>query len=449
MTFDMTHDMRAPNHTVDLESLVNTHDEPFVLIDRDYTVVAANLAYSRSYGVAADQIVGRKCHMVSHRSEVPCHHHGEQCPHREAFETGKATEAIHIHFDAVGKPERVRLKAYPLHAGGKVTLLGESINKVQGKVTGRVADGLVGDSPAARHLVAQLVDAASNGLPLLLTGETGAGKELAAQFVHSHSTFCGGEFVVVDCTAIPDALFESELYGHERGAFTGSSTAKQGLVEAADGGTLFLDELGELTPAAQAKLLRFIETLDFRRVGSTKVRRVNCRVIAATNRNLAEMVRVGGFRQDLFYRLAAVEVRVPSLRERRPDITLLAGAFLARFSMDRPELRLSPAAMERLSTHGFPGNVRELRNLIQRLALNTKGTMVDADAVERLLQGQVLAGPERSEAAGNQASELEEGLPLGVAIASLCACGLKRREIAQRLGLSERTVYRHLAKSQE
>ena len=226
---------------------------------------------------------------------------------------------------------------------------------------------LVGDSPALRQVL-ELVDAvAPTDMTVLIHGESGVGKELLAHEVHARSGRARHPFVAIDCCTIQENLFESELFGHEKGAFTGAERRKKGLIEMAEGGTLFLDEIGEIGPAIQAKLLRVLETGRFRRVGSTEDLHANVRIVAATNRDLAQMVKDGRFRQDLFYRLNAFTITMPPLRERREDIPLLARHFIANHNFSRRiNKRLAKATLRQLVAYDWPGNVRELRNVIER-----------------------------------------------------------------------------------
>jgi DNA-binding NtrC family response regulator len=233
-------------------------------------------------------------------------------------------------------------------------------------------DAIIGTSPAMERIKALLARvAASPASTVLLTGETGTGKDLAAKAVHYNSDRAGRSFVNITCSALPEQLLESELFGHERGAFTDARQQKRGLFETADGGTVFLDEIGEMTAALQAKLLRFLEEKTFKRVGGLADVRVDVRVIAATNRDLEEEVKSGKFREDLFYRLQVMPIPLPPLRERRGDIPLLAGYYVDRFNREfRKRVRgLSPAAKAVLEQYQWPGNVRELRNAIERAML--------------------------------------------------------------------------------
>ena len=241
-------------------------------------------------------------------------------------------------------------------------------------------DAIIGESAVMREVKALLARvAASPASTVLLTGETGTGKDLAAKAVHYNSARSSRAFVNITCSALPEQLLESELFGHERGAFTDARQQKRGLFETADGGTVFLDEIGEMTPSLQAKLLRFLEERTFKRVGGLADLRVDVRVIAATNRDLEQEVTTGKFREDLFYRLQVMPITLPPLRERRGDVPLLANWYIDRFNREfRKRVRgLSPAASQVLQDYGWPGNVRELRNAIERAML-----LIDRDRLE-------------------------------------------------------------------
>jgi DNA-binding NtrC family response regulator len=219
-----------------------------------------------------------------------------------------------------------------------------------------------------RHVFALLHRAAPSEISVLLEGESGVGKELIARAIHEHSSRRGGPFVTIDCGAIPPTLIESELFGHERGAFTGADRARVGLFQQAEGGTVFLDELGELPVEMQPKLLRVLEQREVRAVGGSKAHPIDVRVVAATNQNLKDRCAEGAFREDLFYRIAALRVRVPSLRERPDDIVPLATRFLQELTAD-PRAQMPADILSMLSAYGWPGNVRELRSVVSRFAL--------------------------------------------------------------------------------
>jgi DNA-binding NtrC family response regulator len=241
-------------------------------------------------------------------------------------------------------------------------------------------DSIIGGSAAMKAVKALMARVASSpASTVLLTGETGTGKDLAAKAIHYNSDRANRPFVNITCSALPEQLLESELFGHERGAFTDARQQKRGLLETADGGTVFLDEIGEMTPGLQAKLLRFLEEKTFKRVGGLHDVRVDVRVIAATNRDLELEVKAGKFREDLFYRLQVMPIALPALRERRGDAVLLASFFIDRFNREfRKRVKgLSPAAAEAIDRYPWPGNVREMRNAIERAML-----LVDKDWLE-------------------------------------------------------------------
>jgi DNA-binding NtrC family response regulator len=235
---------------------------------------------------------------------------------------------------------------------------------------------IVGESPAVAQLKMLLQKVASSpASTVLLTGESGTGKDLAAKVLHYMSDRATRPFMNITCSALPETLLESELFGHERGAFTDARQQKRGLLESADGGTVFLDEIGEMVPGLQAKLLRFLEGKAFKRVGAAQDVRVDVRVIAATNRNLEEDVRQGKFREDLYYRLNVLPIALPPLRERREDIPLLIHYFIDSYNTEfrKRVRRIAPGTMKRLQTYGWPGNIRELRNAVERAMLLVDG----------------------------------------------------------------------------
>jgi two-component system, NtrC family, nitrogen regulation response regulator NtrX len=242
---------------------------------------------------------------------------------------------------------------------------------------------MIGSSPAWMRIVEQATLAARSDARVLLTGESGTGKELLAEHVHRESPFSSGPFVKVNCAAIPTELLESELFGHEKGAYTGASGMRRGKFELANGGTLFLDEVGDLHSGSQAKLLRVLQEGEFHRVGGEQPVRVSVRVIAATNRDLTEMIAQGKFREDLYYRLCVVPVRVPSLRERPQDLPALVRYFLDEFCTRnnfRPRI-VDDAVFPVLQNYPWPGNARELRNLVERMAILTAGDRIGVDAI--------------------------------------------------------------------
>ncbi len=278
-------------------------------------------------------------------------------------------------------------------------------------------DGIVGRSPELRAALDKAAKVAPTETTVLITGESGTGKELVAHAIHGTSPRREGPFVALNCAAIPESILESELFGHERGAFTGADRARAGKIEAAGGGTLFLDEIGELSPPAQAKLLRVIQEREFTRVGGTTTQKADVRLLAATNRDLLADVREGRFREDLYYRLAVFAVHLPPLRERGDDIRILAEHFLAEFGrrMGKSDDGLSREARDRLLSYSWPGNIRELSNAIERALILSDGGAIRPELLGLPTRSPSVAGPEapsasKAPASGGSLPEVERRL---------------------------------------
>ena len=237
---------------------------------------------------------------------------------------------------------------------------------------------VIGQSKVFTDVLDIVARVAATDATVLIQGESGTGKEIIAQLIHKNSRRKDKPFVAINCASIPDTLIESELFGHEKGAFTDATATKPGLIEIANGGTLFLDEVGDLSPAVQPKLLRFIETGEFRRVGGNNLIKVDVRIISATNKDLGEEVRKKNFREDLYYRLNVVTIRLPALRERKEDIPLLVEYFLKKLRTDK---KISPEAMEILMNYDWPGNVRELENVVERAVILSKGDVIKPEDI--------------------------------------------------------------------
>jgi NtrC-family two-component system response regulator AlgB len=297
-------------------------------------------------------------------------------------------------------------------------------------------------SSPMRRLLAVADKAAGSDATVLIRGESGTGKGLLARYLHEHSSRSENPFIVVDLSSIATSLLESELFGHARGAFTGATAARAGRIESADGGTLFLDEIGELPLSLQPKLLRLVQDQEFERVGESATRRGDVRIIAATNRDLKQMVTAGQFREDLYYRLKVIDMEVPPLRSRPEDVLPLAEAFLARAAhrSRRPVRSLSPAAREILQRYSWPGNVRELRNSIERAVVLADGEVADAD----------LFSAEAEVWSGEAASDDPDGDSLGAAerrhIARVIAKYPTMEEAARALGVDTVTLWRRRKK---
>jgi transcriptional regulator with GAF, ATPase, and Fis domain len=307
---------------------------------------------------------------------------------------------------------------------------------------------VVGRSKEWKDVLSQATRVAQTETTVLLTGESGTGKEVVARYIHHASRRSTGPFVAINCAALPEHLLESELFGHERGAFTGAVTTKPGRIEQAAGGVLFLDEVGEMATSVQAKLLRALEEREFTRLGGNKVIRAEVRIIAATNRNLHEAIERGAFREDLYYRLGVFEITLPPLRERPGDILELADAFLADIGQNvgRPAAGIAPDAREQLVAYPWPGNVRELRNAIERAVILADGGLIRSQHLPVSGAGRSLTGPpgpgSTLPAAGVNLQDLEKSLVVN----ALSRARYNKTRAAKLLGLTRAQLYSRIEK---
>ena len=300
-------DISSPNVQA-LVSYLEREKQPTIILDTDYNIIAANTAYQRQFGVKGKPHVGAKCYRVSHQFSVPCDQAGEHCPMRKAHASHAPERMLHIHHTPRG-PEHVDVELRPIiDEQGDVVAYVERLSTVVAASVQPQQNGLVGSSGAFKDALTALQRAAPSQIPVLLQGESGTGKELFARALHASSPRANGPLVVVDCTGLTESLLESELFGYEKGAFTGATQRKIGLAETAHGGTLFLDEIGEVPLAMQVKLLRLIESGSFRPVGSLRTVHSDFRLVSATHKPLKEMVAAGSFRQDLYYRISAFPI---------------------------------------------------------------------------------------------------------------------------------------------
>jgi DNA-binding NtrC family response regulator len=320
-------------------------------------------------------------------------------------------------------------------------------------------EGIIGTSPKLKEVIDKMKLVAPSRATILIEGESGTGKELIAQAVHQASPRARGPFVAVHCAALSENLLESELFGHERGSFTGATERRIGRFESADGGTLFLDEIGEISSSTQVKLLRFLETKAIERVGGSKPIELDVRLVAATNRNLEQMVREGKFREDLFFRLNVVRLSMPPLRERKEDIPLLLAHFIKIFSDENgvPPLSVEPGALRTLQAYAWPGNIRELRNFCENAVVLRRGGSLTEYDLEPKFRGEgvpvdaVAAQPGASTAvavastpAGGPSLSVEDNEKRLLREALLKARG-NRSKAAELMGVSRRTLHRKLA----
>ena len=447
----MTFSNRFP---ISLQSIIDATDNGFVVIDKDYNIIAANEAYCNAYATDREKIVGQKCHQVSHHSDVPCHLNGEDCPHKKVFETKAPHQVLHIHYDNNNEEEHVRIKGSPIFGMDGEMFLGEAVFPIaKTDELGCDQQRMLGTSPAFLACIEEMSGASASDVPILLNGESGVGKELAAKFIHNKSHRKAHPFISIDCTSISEGIFESELFGHERGAFTGCVGRRHGLIESAEHGTLFLDEIGEVPLALQGRLLRALETGYYRRLGGREDLHVDVRIICATHNNLRQMVDTGTFRADLYYRIAGISITIPPLRERRTDIAPLVKAMLEKTRSQNGSVnRISDEALEILQQYDYPGNIRELYNILQKAAAVSSSGLITSEQLQLNSFANVYINPLADRR--KHSRDLKSNTPStnrsltdveATHIESLLhQHGGHRARVAEELCISERTLYRKL-----
>ena len=423
-----------------LRGVLDVIDKPAILLDRNYQIVAANRAYCDHYGTG-QPVRGRHCYEVSHHYNVPCDQAGESCPMKESLASGEPHRSLHIHHTPRGE-EHVDVEIRPLrNVEGEIEFLVETMTSSDLASTSAGEHSLVGRSPAFNQMLEWVQRVAPTKTTVLLLGETGTGKELVAHAIHSASQRQAGPFVPVECSGLTETLFESELFGHEKGAFTGAHQRKSGLVEAASGGTLFLDEVGDIPLAMQVKLLRLLETNTYRRVGSTEAQIADFRLVCATHRNLKAMVEQGRFREDFYYRISTFPIHLPALRERQEDLSLLIETLLERIKPNN-RLIINKQTLACLDNYPFPGNIRELRNILERAAILTDGSNILPEHLPAECRC-----PDASE--DGYSATAERVITLDQAEQrylrqTLAIFKGDKQALAKKLGVSERTLYRKL-----
>ena len=429
------------------DSILESISDGVFTVDADWRITYFNAAAERITGIRRREALGRGCAEVFRASmcETSCAlrqtlKSGKPIINRAAFIVTADGRRIPVSVStAILRDARGRL------VGGAETFRDLSlVEALRKELSGAFLVGdLVSRSPAMRRLQVLLPQVADSGATVLIQGETGTGKELLARAVHNHSPRRRKPFVAVNCGALPDTLLESELFGYVKGAFTGADRDKPGRFAAAEGGTLFLDEIGDISPAMQVRLLRVLQEHAYEPLGSVVSRQADVRVIAATHRDLAERIRAGAFREDLFYRLNIVRLDLPPLRSRKEDIPLLADHFVARFNrrQGRHVAGLTPDAVGLLMMHDFPGNVRELENIIERAFVLCGAGRIDTAHLPAELTGSGRSEP--AAAAENLAARrrLAEAQAIRAALA---ACGNNRQQAARALGLHKSTLFRKI-----
>ena len=416
-----------------IQSLINAIEKPAIFIDHSYVIKATNQAYTEHYKTEVKVGVSR-CYQISHQVNHPCDQHGEDCPLLHCKNSIKSHRVLHIHKNGKNK-EYCDILMRPIINDDGITIgFLEILEKVSYASHRSENDKLIGASSAFRKMVEMINRCAKSDISVLLHGDTGTGKELVANAIHQASERKNQPFIVVECTGLSESLFESELFGHEKGAFTGANTHKKGLIDLVKGGTLFLDEVGDIPLSLQVKLLRLLETGTYRSVGGMVTKHANFRLICASHKNLTDIVQQGLFRHDLYYRLAAFPLHLPSLAQRQEDIPLLAEHYLAYYS--NGEKRFSASALSALMLYPFPGNIRELKNIINRAVLMDDDDII---AIENLGLPNFKPTPTSNDEL--TLLELEQTY-----LQQLChhKKGKTAQELANLLGISKRTFYRKL-----
>ncbi len=473
---------------LNLQDIVNSYEEPAVLVSDQYEIICANSAYYKLYQLEAhcnkcnssEYFTANKelcqndtgnlnlstkqyCYEISHHYSHRCDQEGESCPLQLAKSTQMNQRVLHVHHTRYGE-EHVDVSLYPIRDNTGDMYFLEVMKTIKHASPKSAQNGMVGNSPTFNKLLALINRVADYDISVLLQGESGTGKELVALAIHEASLRSSMACVTVECSGLSESLFESELFGHEKGAFTGAFNRKKGLVEEAESGTLFLDEIGDVPMSLQVKLLRLIETRTFRRVGGVEQLNADFRLVCATHKNLQKMVEMGEFREDLYYRISTFPIQLPALKDRQEDIPLLVDTILERISSQK-KMKVSKTVMDFLKQYSFPGNIRQLRNI-----LDFGRVMSDSDIIEMEHLPEELFNMGQQDRLGNKAAsesclsfesdstlqvQVEAEIPTLEEYEHNYLSRLQQHfngdkaELARVLGISERTLYRKLSKGKD
>ncbi len=426
--------------------MLDTYEYPAILVSPAYEILATNDLYREAFGQIDRGLGPARCYRVSHNFDRPCDQAGEDCPLAAATSSGRRERVLHIHQTPRGE-EHVDVEMLPiLGEDGALEYFVELLKPVTIAGAGAGDHAMVGTSPAFNQMVSLISRVAPGNAAVLLQGESGTGKELAARALHLASARAAGALVTLECAGLSESLFESELFGHVKGAFTGANYTRQGLAEAAHGGTLFLDEIGDVPLSLQVKLLRLIETGTYRPVGSTQVKQADFRLVCATHKNLERMVEEGSFRQDLYYRINVFPIRLPSLAERAEDLPLLARTILREaHGQGDKTFHLTESALALLKAHRYRGNIRELRNILSRAMVLANTNVLEPSVIRQALGISQETGANAAEARDLSLKELE----LRHLQQLMQAHNNDREAVAAIAGISVRSLYRKLQQGGE
>lgn len=439
-----------------LRDFLDGLEEGVLFLDAGRRVIDMNRAAARTLGWHEKLVLDQLCPSLFPGTACAreCERSGRCSLTPKLSEDGKIQDIVVATRDGRSIPVRMWAMLLPPNDGGLfcAIILRDRSHEIE--LEGRIRDrwqlgDLIGRGPAMQELYRQVLRAASSDANVLVTGESGVGKELVARALHDNAARNEGPFVSVHCAALPETLLESELFGHAKGAFSGASATRIGRFEAANGGTLLLDEIGEVPLATQVKLLRVLQEREVVRIGENQPRAVDVRVIAATNRDLGEMVRLGQFREDLYYRLYVLPLRVPALRERREDISLLATKLLDALAerYRRPRLRVSAAAIDALERCDWPGNVRQLFNALEYAVVQCDGTMIDVGHLPTEIvsaPGQPVPAVAHEGATRYWRKPATDDAERTMILDMLEQTGGNKAEAARRLGMSRTTLWKRL-----
>ncbi|MBE9540420.1 MAG: sigma 54-interacting transcriptional regulator [Proteobacteria bacterium] len=418
--------------------MLDSYEHPAILVNPEYQILATNDLYQEKFGLIDSAGEPARCYKVSHDYDRPCDQAGEECPLAAATRSGQRERVLHIHQTPRGE-EHVDVEMLPiLDEQGALQFFVELLKPVP--IAGAGGDKpMVGASPGFNRMLELITRVGPSNAAVLLLGESGTGKELAARTLHQASLRSDKSLVTLECAGLSETLFESELFGHVKGAFTGANYTRQGLAEAANGGTLFLDEIGDIPYPLQVKLLRLIETGTYRPVGSNQPKQTDFRLVCATHKNLEQMVDAGEFRQDLYYRINVFPIHMPSLAERLEDLPLLARTMLQDKDGNKA-YHLTESAMTILKAHRYRGNIRELRNIMSRAVVLTNTNVIDQSVIRQCLD----VGAGTAVPAEMSLKEVEEHY-----LEQLMRSHHNDKDkVAAIAGISVRSLYRKLQESQ-
>jgi transcriptional regulator with PAS, ATPase and Fis domain len=419
--------------------MLDSYEHPAILVNPEYRILATNDLYKDKFGLIDTGGEPAHCYKISHDYDRPCDQAGKDCPLAAATRSGQRERVLHIHQTPRGE-EHVDVEMLPiLDEQGALRFFVELLKPVPIKGVGGDKP-MVGVSPGFNRMLELITRVGPSNAAVLLLGESGTGKELAARALHQTSLRSEKSLVTLECAGLSETLFESELFGHVKGAFTGANYTRQGLAEAAHGGTLFLDEIGDIPYPLQVKLLRLIETGTYRPVGSTVVKQTDFRLVCATHRNLEQMVEAGEFRQDLYYRINVFPIHMPSLAERLEDLPVLARTMLQDKDGNKT-YHLTESAMTVLKGHRYRGNIRELRNILSRAVVLTNTNVIDQSVIRQCLDiGAGTSVPEEMSLKAVEEHYLEQ---------LMRDHHNDKEKVAAIAGISVRSLYRKLQESQE